>query len=139
MAQLEGKYVLKLPGALAVRQRPVTKQPLGLLVAALTTIALLYPPMTPFSAYLVRLSDNGMATVVKAVGTPARQENAAREIHQRIGGMNVPVTYLTFGDWTYLMRNPTVCRYPSPLFLQRTKYTTAHVGTWSYQEKLGVH
>jgi len=30
-----------------------------------------------------------------------------------------PVVYLTFGATTYLLGNPTRCRYPSPLFLQR--------------------
>jgi hypothetical protein len=53
-----------------------------------------------------------------------------------IGGPDVPVTYLTFGDWTYFIRNPTVCRYPSPLFLQRTRYTLTHVGSPSYEENL---
>jgi hypothetical protein len=127
--------VLGIGWALAVRQRPVTRQPLGLLLAALTTIALLYPAMTPFSADLARLSDSGMPTPVRAVGKPASQEDTARQLRRRIA-KNVPVTYLTFGDWTYFIRNPTVCHYPSPLFLQRTKYTTAHVGTWSYQENL---
>jgi hypothetical protein len=128
--------VLGIGWALAVRQRPVTNQPLGLLPAALTTIVLLYPAMTPFSAGLVQLTDNGMPTVGRGIGVPVRQEeDTARQIRRRIGE-NVPVTYLTFGDWTYFIGNPTVCRYPSPLFLQRTKYTVAHVGTRSYQENL---
>ena len=46
------------------------------------------------------------------------------------------VTYLTFGEWTYFLGNPTVCRYPSPLFLQRTTVTPNAVGTPSYNENL---
>ena len=62
--------------------------------------------------------------------------DTARQVRQVVGGPDVPVTYLTFGDWTYFIGNPTTCRYPSPLFLQRTAQTRRQVGTPSYQENL---
>jgi hypothetical protein len=121
--------------AILVRARRPVRSSSGLTVTALTALALLYPAMTPFSANLLRLSETGRPAVVAGLGRPSAQEITAREIRQRIGG-DVPVTYFTFGHWTYFLRNPTVCRYPSPLFLQRTRYTTAHVGSTSYTENL---
>lgn len=44
----------------------------------------------------------------------------AREIHRVVGGQDTQVVYLAFGNATYLIGNPTSCRYPSPLFLQRS-------------------
>lgn len=126
--------VLGIGWALAVRQRKAPTQPLGLAAAALTTMALLYPAMTPISESPTRLSDTGTPTVVRGFGMPMEQADTARQIHQRIGGPHVIVTYLTFGEWPYFLRNPTACRYPSPAFLKLTKYTTAHTGTRSYQE-----
>lgn len=121
--------------ALGVRSRQVPKGPAGLLVAALGTVALLYPAMTPFASQIVAMSPSGVP-VMTSLGEPSKQEIAARQIRARIGGPSVPVTYLTFGDWAYFIRNPTVCRYPSPLFLQRTRYTLAHVNSPSYRENL---
>jgi hypothetical protein len=127
--------VIGIGWALAVRSQQIPRRHLGLVVAALTTLALLYPAMTPFSAGLVRMSGTGIPEVVRDLGTPTPEEGTAREVRRRIG-KNVPVTYLTFGDWAYFLGNPTFCRYPSPLFLQRTRYTTAHLESWSYQENL---
>jgi len=104
------------------------------MVAALTTLALLYPATTPFAARLMWLSETGDATFAK-IRPPSRHEMTGRQIRRRIGE-NTAVTYLTFGHWTYFVRNPTHCRYPSPLFLQRTKFTTAHVGSVSYADNL---
>ena len=63
------------------------------------------------------------------------EANASR-VREVVGGADVPVTYLTFGEGTYFIGNPTDCRYPSPLFLQRTANTLRPVGTPSYQENL---
>jgi hypothetical protein len=126
--------VIGIGWALAVRRHPATRQSPGLLVAALTTLALLYPAMTPIFESPTRLADTGAATLVRGVGVPMKQEDTARQVHQRIGGGNVAVTYLTFGEWPYFLQNPTACRYPSPAFLKQTKYTTVHIRTWSYQE-----
>lgn len=129
--------VLAAAWAVAVRRRPPTRGRLGPLLAALSAMALLYPVMTPFSAHLVRLPTQETPNPVTNVGIRARHEDTARRVRERIGGANVPVTYLTFGEWTYFVGNPTVCRYPSPLFLQRTTVTPGPIGTPSYRESLG--
>lgn len=117
-----------------MRSGPQVRRSGGLTVAALTVLALLYPAMTPYASDLLGPADSGQRPVPD-LGEPSVQELTARQVRQRIGG-NVPVTYLTFGDWTYFIRNPTACRYPSPLFLQRTKVTTVHLGSDSYAENL---
>jgi hypothetical protein len=105
-----------------------------LTVAALTTLAMLYPAMTPFAARLMWLSETGDPEFAQ-IRAPSGHEIIGQQIRSRIGA-DTPVTYLMFGHWTYFVRNPTFCRYPSPLFLQRTKFTTAHIGTQSYAENL---
>ncbi len=127
--------VLAIGWALAVRSRRPTRRPLGLTVAALTTLALLYPATTPFAARLMWLSETGIPTFAQDIRASSRHEIVGRQIRRRIGA-DTPVTYLMFGHWTYFVRNPTYCRYPSPLFLQRTKFTTAHLRTQSYAENL---
>jgi hypothetical protein len=37
-------------------------------------------------------------------------------------GPDTPVLYLAYGQTDYLMGNPTHCRYPSPVWLQRSTY-----------------
>ena len=104
-------------------------------VASLATLAPVYPATTPFSARFMWLSDTGALAFAGDFRAPSKQEIIGRQIRRRIGA-DTPVTYLMFGPWTYFIRNPTFCRYPSPLFLQRTKFTTAHLGTQSYAENL---
>ena len=131
--------VLGIGWALGLRRRKSIMRPHGLLLAALTTLALTYPAMTPFSAGLIRLADSDAPPTATSISATTTQEETARRIRRHIGGESVFVTYLTFGDWTYFIRNPTVCRYPSPVFLQRTttiKYSARPIGTPSYVENL---
>lgn len=121
--------------ALSVRDRRWPRRPAGVLLAACAAVALLLPAMTPFASSLLKISADGTVTAAP-LGRPTPQERTAREIRERIGGPEVRVTYLTFGYWPYYLRNPTVCRYPSPLFLQRTQYTLEAVGSPSYAENL---
>jgi hypothetical protein len=51
-------------------------------------------------------------------------------------GAGTPVTYLAFGDVGYLLGNPTHCRYPTPDFLQRTRYDRGIIRQASYRENL---
>jgi hypothetical protein len=127
--------LLAIGWALRVRDRGVVAGPTRLLMTACATIALLFPAMTPFASQLLRTSPDGDVTAV-ALGGPIRHEDTARRVRTRIGGPDVPVTYLTGGYWAYYLRNPTVCRYPSPLFLQRTQYTRRHVDSPSYADNL---
>jgi hypothetical protein len=48
-----------------------------------------------------------------------RTEFAA--LRKRLGA-NTPVLYFAFGDINYFLGNPTPCRYPSPVWLQRSTY-----------------
>ncbi|HEX5255811.1 MAG TPA: hypothetical protein VFW69_18415, partial [Mycobacterium sp.] len=41
------------------------------------------------------------------------------QLRQEIG-QDTTVLYLAFGDVNYLLGNPTDCRYPSPVWLQRS-------------------
>jgi hypothetical protein len=51
-------------------------------------------------------------------------------------GPDTPVAYLAFGDVGYLLGNPTHCRYPTPDFLQRTRYDPDIASQASYRENL---
>lgn len=107
------------------------------LLAACATLALIYPGMTPFGTSMMHTTTDG-TVVIERPGALTDEEVVARRIHARIGGPDVSVTYLTFGTWPYFLQNPTSCHYPSPLFLQRTRYAHTHdlVGSPSYQQNL---
>ncbi len=127
--------LLAIGWALRVRHHSVVARPAQLLLTTCATIALLFPAMTPFTSQLLRTSPDGDVTAV-VIGASIRHEDTARKVRTRIGGPDVPVTYLTGGYWAYYLRNPTVCRYPSPLFLQRTQFTRRHVDSPSYADNL---
>jgi hypothetical protein len=57
------------------------------------------------------------------------------DLRGRIGA-DTPVTYLAFGDIAYFLGNPTRCRYPSPVFLQRTQYLPGVHNMESFREAL---
>ena len=84
--------------------------------AVLVSLSLL-ATQTPWSAESLNL---GTAARTAAASEAAlRRELAdAERIHALIGS-DTPVAYLTFGSATYVLGNPTHCRYPSALFLQR--------------------
>ena len=119
------------------RPRPAaSRRPGQSLLAALATLALLLPSSTPWAAQLLRPENPNGQRPLSRLEARTKHEATARQVRQAVGGPDVPVTYLTFGEWTYFIGNPTTCRYPSPLFLQRTAYTRRQVGTPSYQENL---
>jgi hypothetical protein len=72
---------------------------------------------TPFSAEALTLGTAGRTSASSAAALQTDIADAA-QVHALIGE-NTPVAYLTFGADTYTLGNPTRCRYPSPLFLQR--------------------
>lgn len=132
---LLGTAVAALGWACTLRHRPHSEPGGAPLLAGLATLALLYPGSTPWAAQLLPFVDAPGRPLTTLEGR-SQHEAVARQVHRIVGGPTVPVTYLTFGDWTYFIRNPTDCRYPSPLFLQRTRYTDRVVGRPSYQENL---
>ncbi|MBP2415352.1 hypothetical protein ACFFOM_02765 [Microlunatus capsulatus] len=118
-----------------VRGRRPDDRRAGAAVAAVAALALLVPGATPWSAQLLRPADPDGERPPSTRQVRDDRRATVREVHAVVGGAGVPVTYLTSGEWTYWLGNPTRCRYPSPLFLQRTRQQ-ARLGTASYRENL---
>lgn len=103
-------------------------QPLVGLVAALTLVVP-YLPGTVFSF-------DAYDATVPAAGRSSVLERQYREIRNQMGA-DTAVTYLAFGSVIYELGNPTTCRYPSPLFLQRaTWWPDVVTPLKSYQDNL---
>jgi hypothetical protein len=82
-----------------------------LLVCAVAVGAALIPATAPKSPYAFSAYDYEILNEPPPSG-------GYDELSARIG-RDTPVLYLTFGNFNYLMGNPTTCRYPSPQWLQR--------------------
>jgi len=82
----------------------------GLLLAAMLAT------QTPWSGEALTLGTRGKTAAGNLRSLQADLVGSQR-VRDVIG--SGPVVYLTFGATTYLLGNPTRCRYPSPLFLQR--------------------
>jgi hypothetical protein len=65
----------------------------------------------------------------------ARLREEFAMLRGRIGSAT-PVLYLAFGETNYLLGNPTDCRYPSPLWLQRSTYLPYVRDFPSYRDNL---
>ena len=113
----------------------VDRRSIASLIAALAGLALLYPGASPWSARLLRSADADGTRPQTTLEDRVLKETTGSQVRQILGGPDVPVTYLTFGEWTYFIGNPTSCRYPSPLFLQRTRKPDRLL-TRSYRENL---
>ena len=95
-------------------------RPLGTdLRPALLIVGSLLVTQTPASAEALTMNTAGQTAQVNVAGLRA-DLTAAAAIRSVIGG-DTPVVYLAFGSTAYALGNPTRCRYPSPLFLQRPK------------------
>ncbi|MBW4721363.1 hypothetical protein [Saccharothrix obliqua] len=118
----------------SVGGRFVTASRPGLAVAAVVGVSALVVPVWPTSPYSF---DNIHTAYTNAERVQAVREtgDAFAPLRERIGA-ETPVTYLAFGDMGYLLGNPTTCRYPSPVFLQRTTYLPGVDGLESYRENL---
>jgi hypothetical protein len=103
----------------------------GAIAAAVLALAIPAWPTTPYS-YDTRHSSFTALERARAREDLSRWLDGVRE---RIGA-GTPVTYLAFGDIGYLLGNPTHCRYPTPDFLQRTRYDPEITGQVSYRENL---
>lgn len=88
----------------------------GAAVAAVlvTTLA----ASTPFAAGSISLGGTERYNPVSRLAGTRTALAAAERVRTHIGA-GTKVTYLTFGDYSYFLGNPTNCRYPSPVFLQR--------------------
>jgi len=71
----------------------------------------LLPPVLPGSPYAFSSYDYNIR-VARSADAPLA------DLSKRLG-RDTPVLYLTYGPLNHAMGNPTTCRYPSPLWLQR--------------------
>jgi len=71
----------------------------------------LLPPVLPGFPYAFSSYDY---TIPVARSSDAELADLGRRL-----GPDTPVLYLTYGTFNHAMGNPTTCRYPSPLWLQR--------------------
>ncbi|GHF59315.1 hypothetical protein FHX82_000441 [Amycolatopsis bartoniae] len=67
------------------------------------------------------------------VNTAERLVTQLGQVREQIGP-DTEVLYIAFGDVAYFLGNPTPCRYPSPVFLQRSTDIPAIRGLVSYEE-----
>lgn len=101
----------------ALRQaRPLTRKATDWWAAALVMLALLVT-QTPISAESLDLGTARRTSLTDHQSL--RSDLAVAERVHRLIGADTQVAYLVFGATTYVMGNPTHCRYPSALFLQR--------------------
>lgn len=118
--------------ALAVALVPAQPPPrYATALAALLALAIPAWPATPYS-YDTRHSS---FTALERARTRHELTRWLDGVRDRIGP-DTPVTYLAFGDIGYLLGNPTHCRYPTPDFLQRTRYDQGITRQTSYRENL---
>lgn len=118
----------------ALRRPPTRTHAAGDRWAALLVMAAMLATQTPFSAESLTLSTADRTSW--GAHRALRSELADAERIHRLIGTDTPVAYLTFGATTYIVGNPTRCRYPSPLFLQRP-LAREKVSSASRAESLG--
>ncbi|MEU4244798.1 hypothetical protein [Actinoplanes sp. NPDC026619] len=104
------------------------KMPLPWSVGVVALSFALLPPVLPgfpytFSAYNYTVKVNRSA------------DAALVELGKQLGP-DTPVLYLTYGPINHAMGNPTTCRYPSPLWLQRGAITPRMRTRPSYADNL---
>ncbi|RCG31622.1 hypothetical protein DQ384_08640 [Sphaerisporangium album] len=107
---------------------------LSLGVAGLAGLVAVAVPVWPTSPYSFDRTHADFTPSERA----AHWTEAERELDRaraRIGA-DTPVMYLAFGDMAYFLGNPTRCRYPSPVFLQRTQYLPEVADLLSFDEAL---
>ncbi|MEE4542695.1 hypothetical protein V2S66_12040 [Streptomyces sp. V4-01] len=102
--------------------------------AALATVLALAVPAWPTTPYSYDTRHSGF-TALERAHTRQQLGRWLDGVRARIGP-DTPVTYLAFGDVGYLLGNPTHCRYPTPDFLQRTRYDRSITRQASYRENL---
>lgn len=111
--------------------RPAAAALIAPLVVGVLAVAVPVWPTAPYSF------DSGLAgyTALTRVANRERVSQQLDGVRNRIG-KDAPVTYLAFGDVDYLLGNPTTCRFPSPVFLQRTRYSADLNKLASFRENL---
>ncbi len=118
----------------ALRRPPARSRVVADRWAALLVMSAMLATQTPFSAESLDLgtADRTSSGAHRAL----RRELADAERIHRLIGADTRVAYLAFGATTYVIGNPTRCRYPSLLFLQRP-LAREKVSSASRAENLG--
>lgn len=106
----------------SLRRRPALSRAQSRLWAAVLVAATMLATQTPWSAESLNLGTAARTAAASEASLRREVADVAR-IHALIGP-DTAVAYLTFGSATYLVGNPTRCRYPSALFLQRAGAVT---------------
>lgn len=102
-------------------------------VCCATMISIVAPGATGTTP-LTEVPQTGLINIYSAEATERRQ-HTGREVRRLIGA-DTPVLYLAFGDVNYFVRNPTPCRYPAAVWLQRARHNPAVLSTTGYAENL---
>ena len=101
----------------SLRRRPVLTRARSQRWAAAMVALSFLATQTPWSAESLNLG-TAARTAAASEASLRRELADAERVHALIGA-DTRVAYLTFGSATYVLGNPTRCRYPSALFLQR--------------------
>jgi hypothetical protein len=115
-------------GPTADARRPA---PVAVLIG-LAGILAFVPAVAPSSSWTVASPPLSRTNASWSEASLQRRDEM-RALSEAIG-RDTPVLYIAFGDIAYHMRNPTDCRYPSPLFLQRATRLTFVSDLWSYRD-----
>jgi hypothetical protein len=106
-----------------------------LITSALAAAVTFLATASPVAAQSVSLRGTEAFNPAQTAKATERKVKTAAKIQDTIGTQST-VTYLTFGDMAYFLRNPTNCRYPSPVFLQRSRSRHWQEGSRSWAETL---
>jgi hypothetical protein len=119
-------WLLKQPRRTASTARAAT--------AASVVVVSFLVSQTPFSPEALSLRGGSSPAPVTALANLRNSLEYAAAIRARIGD-ETEVSYLTWGDVPYYLGNPTACRYPSALFLQR-QHARQKISKASWRENL---
>ncbi|WP_103355037.1 hypothetical protein [Amycolatopsis sp. CA-128772] len=103
-------------------------------LASLSALAVFAVPVWPSAPYSFD-AIHADYTNSERVAAAETNERLFAPVRAQIGA-DTPVVYLAFGDMAYFFGNPSACRYPAPVFVQRGTYLPAVRGLESYRENL---
>ncbi|MEV4051396.1 hypothetical protein AB0J55_09415 [Amycolatopsis sp. NPDC049688] len=103
-------------------------------LAAISAVAVFAVPVWPSAPYSFDAIHADYTNSERAAAART-DERLFAPVRTQIGA-DARVVYLAFGDMAYFFGNPTACRYPAPVFVQRGTYIPAVRGLESYRENL---
>ena len=106
------------------------------MLAVLAVAVTFFATATPVAAQSVSLGRTAAFNPQERASATVQKRKLAVRLRNVVGPEST-VTYLAFGETIYFLRNPTDCRFPSPVFLQRSRQEHDHEGSRSWAETLG--